>query len=1064
MRTDSTDLKTVPGSRILAAMPAGVIVLGTDGRCESVNRSAVELLGIESERLLHHDLHEFDWWRDSGLQAAAAETLTAGRDYGGRTRVASASGSHTCLEWRLRRIDLPEGTALLATFDDATEKVRTEQDLLLTRLSIDKAADLIHWIAPDGSLIHVSDSNCVRHGYSREELLALTVFDLDPGMTPAAWAEHWQALQGKGTLTLETTHVTKTGEVFPVEVIANFVEHEGRQYNFAYARDTSARVALEESLHRARFSIEKAGEYIFWIAPEGGLSYVNESLCDRLGYSRDELLGMTIFDVDPEAPRPWHEHWERVKRRGAATFETVHRTKLGEVFPVEVSSSHQEFGGKEHIFVFSRDISTRKEGEQELLRAKEAAEAASREFEYATRRANEAAVEAQVANHAKSLFLANMSHEIRTPMNGVLGMIELLLGTDLSGEQRDYAETVRSSADALLTVIGDILDFSKIEAGKLTMETLDFDLRTTLEDITGLLAFRANEKGIELAALVDANVPPALRGDPGRLRQILTNLAGNALKFTERGEVTIHVALESETERTATVRFTVRDTGVGIDPGQLERLFQPFTQADISTTRRYGGTGLGLSIAKGLVERMDGSIGVASEVGTGSTFWFAVPFAKASPGSVPVPDYELGDIGGLRVLAVDDNATNRMVLSGFLESWGCRHTEAESAHEAMQVLREAVRASDPFRIAILDMHMPGVDGETLGATIHANPELRDTELVMMTSGGTRGDAGRMERAGFSAYMTKPVKQSQFYNCLATVVGRKTGIEQDPETLRAIITRHSLAEQTNTRMRVLLAEDNLVNQKVAMKTLEKLGYRADVVSNGAEAVEALRSREYSLVLMDVQMPGMDGMEATRRIRDPRTGALNPRMPIVALTAHAMAGDRQKCLDAGMDDYLSKPIRLDELSAVMSRWLAPAPIDRQTPGGQQDLGEPQIPPLRDDATAQTEQVIDESVLLDLLDGDRAAATEITADFLDDAPRQVAGLRTAAAAGDLDLVRERAHTLKGASASVGAAPLRRLSTTVEQNAAAGDTDALFDLLGQIEHQLQRLEEYRLRNERPR
>ncbi|MHB8867715.1 MAG: PAS domain-containing hybrid sensor histidine kinase/response regulator [Thermoleophilia bacterium] len=1056
MRTDSTGLTATAGSELLAALPVGVIVLGPGGRCEWANKSAAELLGVESARLLNHDFNDFDWWCDSGLRAAAAETMTAGRAFDCRVQVSTTPTVHAYLEWKLRRIDRSDDIALLATLESATGSMHTEQALDLTRLSIDKAADLIHWIAPDGRLLYVSDSNCDRHGYTREELLALTVFDLDPAMTPAAWADHWRALQTESTLTLETTHVTKSGDVFPLEVIANFVEHEGRQYNFAYGRDITARIRMEESLRRTQFSIEKAHDYIFWVGYDGRLVYVNESICRRLGYSPDELLSMTILDVDPKAPQPWAEHWERVRGRGAATFETVHKTKSGEIFPAEVSSSLYEFGGVEYIFVFSRDISARKKAEEDLLRAKESAEAASREYEYAMRRANEAAAEAHVANEAKSMFLANMSHEIRTPMNGVLGMIELLLATNLSAEQRDYAQTVSSSAEALLTVIGDILDFSKMEAGKLTMESLDFDLRTTLEDITGLLAFRANEKGIELTTLVDANVPLALRGDPGRLRQVLTNLGGNAIKFTEQGEVSIHAALESETGQAARVRFTVRDTGCGIPREQLDRLFQPFTQADISTTRKHGGTGLGLSISKGLVEMMDGIIGAESEPGTGSTFWFAVSLLKARPGSLPLPDYGMADIRGLRVLAVDDNATNRRVLSGFLESWECRHTEVESAYEAMLVMREAVRAGDPFRIAVLDMHMPDVDGETLGATIHANPELRDTALVMMTSGGARGDAGRMERAGFSAYMTKPLKQSQFYDCLAAVVGHTTQPAPHPEALRGIITRHSLAEQAKGRGRVLLAEDNLVNQKVALKTLENLGFRADVVSNGADAVEALRSKEYSLVLMDVQMPGVDGIEATSRIRDPHMGALDPTIPIVALTAHAMAGDRQKCLDAGMDDYLSKPIKLDELAEILSRWIPTTPGEQPPPAGPSGPDEAQIPPLPPASAEPAEPPIDEQVLLTLLDGDREALAEITAAFLDDCPRQVAALRIAIEAGDLALVRAHAHTLKGASASVGAGALRRLSGIVEQNAAAGSADDLFNLLASIEHELQCLEEY--------
>ncbi|MGA7305803.1 MAG: response regulator, partial [Rhodothermales bacterium] len=532
----------------------------------------------------------------------------------------------------------------------------------------------------------------------------------------------------------------------------------------------------------------------------------------------------------------------------------------------------------------------------------------------------------------------------------------------------------------------------------------------------------------------------------------------------EQGEVSIRVELETENEHTARVRFSIRDTGVGIDPRDADRLFQPFTQADISTTRKYGGTGLGLSIAKSLVEMMDGSIGVESTPGTGSTFWFAVPFAKTSSGAIQAPHYKMVDVTGLRVLSVDDNGTNRSVLSGFLESWGCRHTEVECAHEAMRVLRESVEEGDPFRIAILDMQMPDVDGETLGATIRANPELRDTRLVMMTSAAARGDARRMQDVGFSAYLTKPIKQAQFHDCLAAVAGRMETVEADSDTPRPIITRHSLAERSNHRVRILIAEDNVVNQKVALKTLEKLGYGADVVSDGAEAVEAMHYGEYGLVLMDVQMPGMDGMEATQRIRDPRSGALNPRTPIIALTAHAMLGDRQRCLDAGMDDFLSKPLRSDELAAVVSRWLGSTPFDEERTAEQEGSSESWTQPLPDENTGLSQPVIDDMVLLALFDGDTDAAAEVVADFSDHVPRQLAELRAAAIEGALDRVREGAHTLRGASASVGASTLSGLSGTLERCAATGAGDEVLRLLDSIEEQVRRLEQHALQSGAPR
>ncbi len=489
--------------------------------------------------------------------------------------------------------------------------------------------------------MYANDSACRRLGYSKEEMLKLTVFAITPSVRAEDWAERWKEIREEESLTFETYHQTKDGERLPVEVNVSYFEYGGKEFTCTFARDISERKHMEESLRLTQVSVDRAKDLVFWISPEGRYLYVSDSTCRRLGYTREEMLGgLTIFDVDPNAPRPWKRHWEEIRRRGSFTFESLQRTKGGEIFPVEVTVNHVEYDGKEYDFAFARDISERKEVEQELRAAKEKAEAANNELEYAIHRANQLAVEARGASEAKSLFLANMSHEIRTPMNGVIGMIDLLLDTDLTREQREYAETVSSSADALLSVIGDILDFSKVEAHKLEFETIDYDLRTTLEDMTGLLAMQAHEKDIELTTLIEPDVPSVLRGDPGRLRQVLTNLVGNAIKFTEAGEINIVVRLDAEDSNSATIRFVVRDTGCGILEEKVEGLFQPFTQADASTTRRHGGTGLGLSISKGLVEAMGGTIHAESEVGVGSTFWFTLPVAKGSAVGVSLEAYE----------------------------------------------------------------------------------------------------------------------------------------------------------------------------------------------------------------------------------------------------------------------------------------------------------------------------------------------------------------------------------------------------------------------------------------
>jgi two-component system, sensor histidine kinase and response regulator len=803
--------------------------------------------------------------------------------------------------------------------------------------------------------------------------------------------------------------------------------------------------AAQRSERRLRSIMNQIPVTVSYIDAEFRYRYINHAQETWLGRTETEVLGKTVREVVGDAL--WaniEPHLSQALAGKSVPLERQRTDRAGN--PVWHSGRHvpdvNDAGEVVGVYTVFFDTTQRALAEQALRHSEQELRAAKAAAEHASK--------------AKSEFLANMSHEIRTPMNGVLGLTELLLDTPLNAQQRPFLETVRSSGETLLSIINDILDFSKIEAGKLEVETLDYDLYQAVEDVVQLMAPRAHAKKLELACRIDDRLPAAVRGDPYRFRQVLTNLVANAVKFTERGEVVVTVRVDES----GRLNVSVRDTGIGIAEDARRRLFTAFEQADGSTTRRFGGTGLGLAISRHLIGLMGGQIGVQSTPGEGSTFWYTLPLLEAqSPPAVPYP----GELAGRRVLVVDDNATNAEILEYHTHAVGMRCETAGDGVAGLERLRRAQRDGNPFELAIIDMKMPRMDGLELAAAVRADPALSSLRIVLVTSLHSNDELARAREVGISAYLSKPVRRHELYRALAQAI---SGVATTDTPLRepgAALRIHG---------RVLMAEDNGVNQFVARNMLKSLGCEFDIVPNGHEALVAVQRGGYDIVLMDCQMPVMDGYEATRQIRawEAVRGAPQ-RLPVVALTANALVGDADICREAGMDDHLAKPYTRNQLGALMARWLpahlvegsldaprtrpsalssdvASAESHADWPSEDSDVVTRPAPLSMDDAGALDPKAL--AAIRELDDGEGTILSEVVAIFLDEAPRHLQALSRALQAKDAGELARVAHAFKSASGNVGAARVVKLCKELERVGRSGELADAPPLLREIDQQV--------------
>ena len=943
---------------------------------------------------------------------------------------------------RIRRVVLLLTALLVVVFGGAALRLRTvvrgyERSERITR---DQARRIERMVAAAGDAFFSVDAHArvqewnpraeELFGWAADEVMGRSVIDVvvPPARRAAAGRLMQQFLaSGQDAVTTSWSEVELQrcdGTLIPVEVTLWAVRDIGGWQISAFLRDLTARREAQRERERAagrfRQLLHAIDDGVFGIDRDGLCTFVNPAAAHAFGYDGDELLGADHHEL------VHHHHadgrpYAREDCLAALTLQTGARGRRddevfwrrdGSSFPVEYSCAPVvEDGDVVGAVVTFTDITARKALERDL---------------------SEAHAQAMEASRLKTDFLATMSHEIRTPMNGVAGMAELLLHTDVSTEQLEYVETIRASCDALLRVIDDVLDFSKIEAGHIELEAIEFDVTSTVEDVARLVAPRAHAKEVELTVAVEPDVPRVVVGDPGRLRQVLLNLVGNAVKFTEDGEVAIEVRASEMSEDPHLVLFEVRDTGIGISPAQRARLFERFQQGSSETRRTFGGTGLGLAIARDLVELMGGTIDVRSEIGRGSTFTVALPFADAHISDVPARAGRALSLRGVRILVVDDNATNRTLLVRNLSLWGALPESVPDGHAAVDATRAAARRGEPFDVALVDHLMPGIGGLDVARILGEDDLTASVRVILLTSSARPGEGRQARAAGVYGYLTKPIVESALLDSLREVLDMPA--DQPPAHL---VTRHSLRDRRGTTPiapHLLLVEDNEVNRRVATRVLAKMGYRVDVAPTAGDALEAVTEHPYDAILMDCQLPDMDGYEAARLIR--AAEGCHERIPIVAVTASATRAEQARCFAAGMDAFIAKPVRWHDLGATLERLLGVA--EARTFSGAASAA----------ATHDTTGAIDRVVLDDALGGiGRDAAADVIELFIETTERSLAELRHALTTGDSRRAAQLAHALRGSSGIFGARELMALFSRLEEQAPSASGSPAVDILTSIE-----------------